>query len=481
MGFWEQGGWLMPDGSTVATVPNETEALKSGALHFRPESTHINVDMWGTGDKRVNELFMHFIDQQQEQGLVDTHQKYQFRGMEPHEEMMKRIFGSRARLLDKHGVRKQQFGTPTEINPIFPAPSPEQQEIDEAEEQAPQKTAAYPDEKLPGQPGNPPGNPPANKPLPLVQAPANAPGAANKPAPPVPPAEAPGTPPEAARTPSETMNRGEVTGKHAAYTSDTPKLPRHAYPITCEIRNEIGQVESVAHRDTMRQCVNWFTEHGVNFGQVQHKEDAERNVTYTYSRPPLRARASRGWPRLLVRGPRRKRASHVTVGQMKRFLENFDDAAPIVPFSAAATEAQLPIDEMWNAGRGQPMISIDTDQFLDRVRKMGSKTGADKWHEQHMNAPVRNFPAMHPSTERAARQKANNDLAILSRRYHASIPLPEMRDILQKHGFNPEAMDGIYTGEDGKMHEQCGPRTWVSMTWHKLPRTGAWEIVAYLS
>lgn len=86
-----------------------------------------------------------------------------------------------------------------------------------------------------------------------------------------------------------------------------------------------------------------------------------------------------------------------------------------------------------------------------------------------------------PREEAAARKKANNDLAILSRKYHHGMPIQEIKDILQKYGFNPEVMDGIYTGEEGKIHEQTGPRTWIAMTWHKLPRTGLWEIVAYLS
>jgi hypothetical protein len=88
---------------------------------------------------------------------------------------------------------------------------------------------------------------------------------------------------------------------------------------------------------------------------------------------------------------------------------------------------------------------------------------------------------MGPKAEAAARKKANNDLAMLSRKYHSAMPLQEIKDILQKHGFDPRVMDGIYTGEEGKMHEQCGSKTWIAMTWHKLPKTGLWEIVVYLS
>ncbi len=399
--IWELGGWVLPDGSMSARVPNDERALREGALLFTMGVDGImDIAFWNQDMRGAINSFM--ASNPPPEGL-----SMRFHGMEPRGEMMQRILGSRARLLNKRGL-KQQWGTPTGINPLLPGPSPEQQDLDELQqEETSEKTAAYPDDtKLPGQPGNPPGNPPANKPLPLAPPSANPPGAVNKPAPAVPP-ETPGAPPAAARVPSETMNRGEVTGKHAAY----PSL---------------------------------F----------------------------LRKRALRG------------NFPHTTVGQMKAFLEHFDDAAPIIPVSAAAQTVEIPIYEMWNAGRGQPMISIDTDPFLAHVEKL-NKLGSGKKAVQTPQVPALGgmtpLGLSDPRQESRNRKNANGDLAALSRRYHDNLPLQEMRDILQKHGFDPNSMDGIYTGEDGKMHEQCGPRTWVAMTWHKLPRTGVWEIVAYLS
>lgn len=83
--------------------------------------------------------------------------------------------------------------------------------------------------------------------------------------------------------------------------------------------------------------------------------------------------------------------------------------------------------------------------------------------------------------ERASRKQVNDKLAILSRKYHPVLPIQEIRDLLENHGFNPAAMDGVYTGREGSMREQCGPRTWISMSWHKMPTSGLWEITAYLS
>jgi hypothetical protein len=79
------------------------------------------------------------------------------------------------------------------------------------------------------------------------------------------------------------------------------------------------------------------------------------------------------------------------------------------------------------------------------------------------------------------RSNANDKLADLCRRYHSSIPLTEIKDILVSNGFDGAAIDGIYTGRDGRMSEQCGERTWIVLVWHKMEVTGQWEITSYLS
>jgi hypothetical protein len=86
-----------------------------------------------------------------------------------------------------------------------------------------------------------------------------------------------------------------------------------------------------------------------------------------------------------------------------------------------------------------------------------------------------------PNEEKRNRSQANKELFEVCKQPHDGIPVSAIRDILVKNGFNGEAMDGIYTGREGKMHEQCGPRTWIVLSWHKLENTGRYEIVSYLS
>jgi hypothetical protein len=82
--------------------------------------------------------------------------------------------------------------------------------------------------------------------------------------------------------------------------------------------------------------------------------------------------------------------------------------------------------------------------------------------------------------ERSARNKANRLLADLSRKYHQGIPTTELTNILDQAGFDSRPLEGIYTGRDGKSHDQVGPKTWLALSWHKMD-SGNYEINAYLS
>ena len=81
--------------------------------------------------------------------------------------------------------------------------------------------------------------------------------------------------------------------------------------------------------------------------------------------------------------------------------------------------------------------------------------------------------------ERVARRKANAELYTLGLKYHESIPLTWLDSVLAEAGFNPTE-GAIYCGRDGRILEQVGERSWLSMTWHK-GESGRYEIVAYLS
>ena len=87
---------------------------------------------------------------------------------------------------------------------------------------------------------------------------------------------------------------------------------------------------------------------------------------------------------------------------------------------------------------------------------------------------------MHASTERSNRRRVNNDLFRMGQTYHESLPLAFIDEVLRMNNFKPLA-DGIYCGREGKVTEQVGERTWLTMTWYKMPNTGRYEVVAYVS
>lgn len=85
-----------------------------------------------------------------------------------------------------------------------------------------------------------------------------------------------------------------------------------------------------------------------------------------------------------------------------------------------------------------------------------------------------------PVSEKTARKRVNNELwAVCSNRYYNSIPLTTIDEILTRNGFQ-ETEEGIYCGRDGQVHEQIGPNTWLTLTWHKM-ESGRYEVNAYVS
>jgi hypothetical protein len=83
------------------------------------------------------------------------------------------------------------------------------------------------------------------------------------------------------------------------------------------------------------------------------------------------------------------------------------------------------------------------------------------------------------SQRRAARNLANEGLAILSRNYHSGLPIADIDKILTANGFNA-LEEAIYCGRDGRVHEPVGEHTWISFSWHKMD-SGRYEVTVYVS
>jgi len=86
---------------------------------------------------------------------------------------------------------------------------------------------------------------------------------------------------------------------------------------------------------------------------------------------------------------------------------------------------------------------------------------------------------MTATEERNARRRVNNALNTLGRLYHDGLPIDRVDDILTAHGFEP-TQPAIYCGRDGRVTERVGERSYLTLTWHKMP-SGRYEVVAYVN
>lgn len=85
---------------------------------------------------------------------------------------------------------------------------------------------------------------------------------------------------------------------------------------------------------------------------------------------------------------------------------------------------------------------------------------------------------MTATEERKARTFVNRLLQALPV-YAEGLQLDAINAALEENGFST-LEPAIYCGRDGQVHEQVGPRTWLTFTWHKM-ESSRYELVAYLS
>lgn len=86
---------------------------------------------------------------------------------------------------------------------------------------------------------------------------------------------------------------------------------------------------------------------------------------------------------------------------------------------------------------------------------------------------------MNASTK-ARLRRLNTNLTQLTRNAYFDSPCPNiLARCIEEVGFNTDALDGIYTGADGRIHEDIGEGVFLTLTWHKMEVTGRFEVVAY--
>jgi hypothetical protein len=93
-------------------------------------------------------------------------------------------------------------------------------------------------------------------------------------------------------------------------------------------------------------------------------------------------------------------------------------------------------------------------------------------------------------TTRAAAKRANDQIYdLLHNRYFTAIPNDQLFGIVRREGFrfDPEEEQFILTGRDGRatwqLFDDAGYAVnhMLVLQWHKMDRTGRYEVVAYVS
>lgn len=88
---------------------------------------------------------------------------------------------------------------------------------------------------------------------------------------------------------------------------------------------------------------------------------------------------------------------------------------------------------------------------------------------------------MNAAQKRKAMKQANEGLyALTHNAYTPFLPITDVDSILTAAGFN-STEPAIWCGHEGRSHEAVGFGVWLTLTWYKMPETGNYEVVAYVS
>lgn len=80
--------------------------------------------------------------------------------------------------------------------------------------------------------------------------------------------------------------------------------------------------------------------------------------------------------------------------------------------------------------------------------------------------------------KKKAKSAVNESLFAI--KYSDGIPINQIDAILAVNGFT-QTEPAIYCGREGRSHEHVGEDVYLCLSWYKMPETGRYEIVAYVS
>lgn len=77
--------------------------------------------------------------------------------------------------------------------------------------------------------------------------------------------------------------------------------------------------------------------------------------------------------------------------------------------------------------------------------------------------------------------RLNRDLANLTRNtYFKYLPVFELGQVIERHGFEKSDMQGIYCGHSGQSTHDLGENVWMNVSWYRM-ESGNYEVMVYAS
>lgn len=61
------------------------------------------------------------------------------------------------------------------------------------------------------------------------------------------------------------------------------------------------------------------------------------------------------------------------------------------------------------------------------------------------------------------------------------LPIVAISNLVVKHGFNADALGGIYCGHEGRSNNPIGEGKWLTITWARAGDRNRFETIAYVS
>ena len=123
----------------------------------------------------------------------------------------------------------------------------------------------------------------------------------------------------------------------------------------------------------------------------------------------------------------------------------------------------------WQTKHGQGEGGVESSE---------RKQWKDEDGEEHQTAFGPEDGAKERSAHRAMQKDLHAALDGPDGGYHDAVPVKAVSEAVEKHGFSGKALDGIYTGKEGRASSRIGPRTFMHMQWYKMP-SGKYEVNGY--